>query len=301
MSKDSLDITAECTEIYMNFDFLNPKYSLSYLASKFVELFNAKSAEIYRDDGIGSRKLVAAKSRMHEQKSDGVEYTIEPIKETLYIPPLDSNISYSVEIEDGIKLKDMEQVIASIVNIFIKKLLGDLEVAVRARYDIMTMAYNRNEFESVKEKIKAQEKIEPIIVSFIDVFSLKTTNDTYGHDAGDKYINTVAEAIKKHVVGVFGNDVSFFRSGGDEFVVLCMAKDEEDARKKAELIGAKLDEAKTFVEEASYSIVGLPGVTSFDHGESYGLSNDLSQVLLTADTIMFESKRKHKLEKKIKL
>ena len=294
MTKDGLDITAECTEIYLNFDLQKPEESMNYLASKFAELFNASSVRIFRDDSANSHVLIAEKSKPLDEKNLGSEHTQEKID----IPVLGSNVRYSVELDDGRKLKEMQLVVATIVNIFIKKLLKDFELSMRSRFDDMTMTYNRNEFEEIKRKIKEQKNEDYIIVSFVDIFSLKTVNDTYGHEHGDDYIVKVAKSLRDYVGNTFNNNMSLFRSGGDEFVIICKAADQVTADTTMQLLEAKLEEAKRFIEGESYSIVGLPNVTSFDYGISCGLSSDLSNTLDKADKTMLANKGKHKEEKK---
>jgi PAS domain-containing protein len=62
-------------------------------------------------------------------------------------------------------------------------------------------------------------------VLFIDLDDLKTVNDNFGHDAGDRVIQTTADrrrrAVRKHdIVG---------RLAGDEFVALCVGNLEPGA------------------------------------------------------------------------
>jgi GGDEF domain-containing protein len=46
-----------------------------------------------------------------------------------------------------------------------------------------------------KEVIKAQLDGQPLSVMFIDIDNLKTTNDTFGHDEGDRTIDKLQQAI----------------------------------------------------------------------------------------------------------
>ena len=59
----------------------------------------------------------------------------------------------------------------------------------------------------------------PLGVAYLDLDHLKLTNDTRGHEAGDQYICTAADALRKAVRR--GVD-EVFRSyqAGDEFIVL---------------------------------------------------------------------------------
>ncbi|MBP5610917.1 MAG: GGDEF domain-containing protein, partial [Clostridia bacterium] len=56
----------------------------------------------------------------------------------------------------------------------------------------------------------------------IDLNDLKLINDSYGHDAGDAALKTVAAVLKKNV----GRNGTLYRIGGDEFVIFYHGVDE---------------------------------------------------------------------------
>ncbi len=56
----------------------------------------------------------------------------------------------------------------------------------------------------------------------IDLNDLKLINDSYGHDAGDAALKTVASVLKKNV----GRNGTLYRIGGDEFVIFYHGVDE---------------------------------------------------------------------------
>jgi GGDEF domain-containing protein len=100
----------------------------------------------------------------------------------------------------------------------------------------------------------------------LDVNGLKPVNDTYGHEAGDELLQKAAAKIGE----VFsGTSASFYRIGGDEFVVLIMGE--------AEYVSG--------VEGDGVSIAC--GVTSYQPGEDAGTA----EVLARADKLMYENKR----------
>lgn len=60
---------------------------------------------------------------------------------------------------------------------------------------------------------------------FIDLDGFKQVNDTYGHEEGDHVLKEVANRLKR-----FRNDVTFVsRLGGDEFIVMLLETDKEEA------------------------------------------------------------------------
>ncbi|GAA5179601.1 hypothetical protein GCM10025771_22000 [Niveibacterium umoris] len=85
--------------------------------------------------------------------------------------------------------------------------------------DSLTGAFNRRHFEQVLEQL--HHGAEPNrgrhfgLIS-IDVNGLKSTNDSYGHEAGDDLIRAVVELVG----GALRQSDVMCRIGGDEFVVL---------------------------------------------------------------------------------
>lgn len=88
-----------------------------------------------------------------------------------------------------------------------------------SRVDELTDVYNRNSF--FNDIKKYDNKITGII-SF-DMNGLKAINDTYGHLEGDKAIKTLAKSLLKNIK----YNVNFYRTGGDEFVGLCININED--------------------------------------------------------------------------
>lgn len=82
-------------------------------------------------------------------------------------------------------------------------------------YDELTMLFNRHGYEDTLKDLQERNVLTPAFMVF-DINGLKTTNDTYGHSAGDELISAGAAAIKRF----FGNCGICCRTGGDEFVVI---------------------------------------------------------------------------------
>lgn len=80
--------------------------------------------------------------------------------------------------------------------------------------DQLTGLYTRSAFAEVVEA--PDFKPENYVVIMCDLNNLKKCNDTYGHEAGDRYIVESTKLIKE----AFGKVGSCFRMGGDEFCIL---------------------------------------------------------------------------------
>jgi diguanylate cyclase (GGDEF)-like protein len=87
-----------------------------------------------------------------------------------------------------------------------------------SRIDFLTGVYNRKGFESHFRRLTVASKRDetPVALLYLDSDSLKTINDTGGHDAGDRFIIDMAQVLNEVVRG--SDFIS--RWAGDEFAVV---------------------------------------------------------------------------------
>ncbi len=87
-------------------------------------------------------------------------------------------------------------------------------------HDDLTGLYNRRGFLMLAEQALALAMRQKLSVTLLfgDVDDLKTVNDTLGHAAGDRVLQTVAQAL----ASCFRSADVVARMGGDEFAVLCV-------------------------------------------------------------------------------
>lgn len=112
----------------------------------------------------------------------------------------------------------------------------------------------------------------------IDLNGLKQLNDHYGHDEGDKAIRTLAACVKD----VLPRKASFYRTGGDEFMMLCRKMTEKEIAETIRRIRHKM-------KETEYSCAMGYAMFDFDQG--------LEEVCHKADKNMYENKIQIKGEK----
>ncbi len=128
------------------------------------------------------------------------------------------------------------------------------------------------------------EQIDFGVVVF-DLNDLKKTNDTYGHEVGDKLIITVAKLISD----VFKRS-PVFRIGGDEFLVVLQNKDLENHDELLELLIYTC--GNTFVNENKQIPVSIAlGFSRFESGRD----SKFTDVFKRADKAMYENKRNMKM------
>ena len=81
----------------------------------------------------------------------------------------------------------------------------------------------------------------PAALIYFDLNHLKTTNDTYGHAAGDAVLVHFAQVLTAHV----RDSDCVGRLGGDEFGVLLSHADQDKALKKADALAQALETSPT--------------------------------------------------------
>ena len=121
----------------------------------------------------------------------------------------------------------------------------------------------------------------PAVVLFVDLDGFKQVNDAYGHDAGDRLLRTLAQAL---VDGV-PEWAHVYRLGGDEFVVVAVERP-----------GAPRDlDLRAVVEavvRAPQPVRGGTLVLSASVGIARGRASTVDALVRDADAAMYERKRR---------
>ena len=87
-------------------------------------------------------------------------------------------------------------------------------------HDTLTSFYNRNRY--IQDIGTLAGGHGSLGVIYLDVNGLKEVNDHLGHDAGDHLLKACAQTVRDVC-----QQGSFYRIGGDEFVVICTEMDQE--------------------------------------------------------------------------
>jgi diguanylate cyclase (GGDEF)-like protein len=149
--------------------------------------------------------------------------------------------------------------------------------------DAMTGLYNRRFLEEYVTTLVAtsQRRNTSFSILMLDLDYFKQVNDTFGHEAGDKVLKTLAETLSK---SVRSSDM-VVRYGGEEFLIILMDTEAQGAMQIAENIRAKVEDTK----------ISLPG-TMLQKTISIGVSefpldaDTFWQVVKYADVALYEAK-----------
>lgn len=136
--------------------------------------------------------------------------------------------------------------------------------------DPTTGLQNRNAFEKSIADIR-RKSFDSLSCVFIDVNGLHEMNKEYGHKAGDRMLQTVADALLQEFTSE-----QVFRIGGDEFVVLSMDSTMNECALKMERVTQR--------------------ITSLDYSIAYGIAHrengiGADSIVQEADRKMLENKR----------
>lgn len=152
------------------------------------------------------------------------------------------------------------------------------ELAVK---DMLTQLYNRNAYD---EWTYQNQKVQGTAIITFDLNDLKRCNDTYGHAAGDKYIQDAAAMLAK----VFEPAGRCFRIGGDEFCAVV-------ERAKTEWVEGRIRELEHL--EWEYNKTSEPIRMQIAHGYAIfdeALDRDMEETRKRADAQMYENKKMQK-------
>ena len=160
--------------------------------------------------------------------------------------------------------------------------MGEYSKALQVEkdHDALTGLYNKGKFLAMKKSLFRNQKT--IAVFNMDVNNLKQMNDEHGHEAGDKLIIKAAESLKK----IEARNIIPFRVGGDEFMVVAIHVNREEA----EAIRKQWEEG---LAELNSRDDGIPCVIACGFafgGEDY----DLEEIFASADQQMYEDKKARK-------
>lgn len=243
----------------------------TYLYEKSLLSVENQSVENYRWNDT-DKKLTAQKLR------NGMIFTVCVTEQEIKQPQQKTLI-------------DSVLVILLIMSGFIAVTVFLTKVIVRLIYtDAMTQVGNKTAYNECVDllckRIRDREQINFLIV-VVDINDLKIVNDTYGHEYGDKLIQSGAAILKK----VWGSEFTY-RVGGDEFVIVCSDMEKECAETRMSLFEEAIEDynrenncEKIYLQMA----IGM-AVYSSETDKEY------MDVFRRADSAMYEDKKQKKMK-----
>ncbi|WP_371186757.1 diguanylate cyclase [Thalassotalea maritima] len=182
-------------------------------------------------------------------------------------------LSYQHELEDKVEARTQELALA---NDKLQKL---------AQLDGLTKLYNRRYFNNtfaLFQKIAVRNNNDLALV-LIDLDHFKKINDNYGHVAGDKCLQYVADLLKQE----FSRETDLIaRFGGEEFVLLINAISEVHLKRKLEKLRVDIEQACIMDGQQSLSVTASFGAIL----APAKINDALEQWLKIADQALYHAK-----------
>lgn len=149
--------------------------------------------------------------------------------------------------------------------------------------DELTSLYKPAAFKRLAERehLRATRAGRPYSLLMIDIEQLKSVNDTYGHEAGNRAVKLVADALER----LTRSTDLIARYGGDEFVVMLTEVNRFAADEVAQRIRNVVYSTTLEVDVKMVRLKVAVGVASFpDDGSA------LDPILAAADRAMYKDK-----------
>jgi len=191
----------------------------------------------------------------------------------------DSGRAGSRETRQQLAISAGSQVALSLASLQLRETLREQSIR-----DPLTRLFNRRFLEEslTRELELASRKKQSVAVLFLDLDHFKKFNDTFGHDAGDMVLQSVADLFR-----------TFFRStdiccryGGEEFAIVLPESSSEDAAIRANALRSEIKRLRLQYKKQTLGPLSLSaGVAAFPE---HCLSSE--ELLKIADQCLYESK-----------
>jgi diguanylate cyclase (GGDEF)-like protein len=154
--------------------------------------------------------------------------------------------------------------------------------SIAAQTDALTKLSNRRRFDEEMTEASHDfvQEHQPTTVAMMDIDHFKHVNDTYGHQAGDEVLRTVAHVIRDAIPSQF----LVCRFGGEEFSIIFRRTNLEDTIEIVEAVRQAIQAARIEFAGMTLHVTVSLGLAQFLFGES------TSSLLGRTDTALYASK-----------
>lgn len=152
----------------------------------------------------------------------------------------------------------------------------------RISYDPLLQIYNRNYCSKIIEEQSRIKTTPPIGVAMVDIDHFKKVNDSYGHQAGDKVLYSVAQCILREVIP----EGIACRYGGEEIIVFFPNKRTKDISPIMQNVRKSVQRTKVPWKRKKLSVSVSCGIS---HRESS--AQTIMDVIHSADKALYRAKK----------
>jgi len=191
----------------------------------------------------------------------------------MYMLPIRNMLDYHDEIVN---------IILTSTSIALSRQMSIALLTSAAALDPLTGCYNRREFETQINRsvaIATRHKSELSLFMF-DLDHFKKVNDTYGHQAGDQVLKTVASLVQRNIRSC---DV-LARYGGEEFIVILTETGINEAVELADRLRLMISRKMIKTDSGTIRVTASFGVAGLTHNAA------MSKLIQDADTMLYKAK-----------
>ena len=152
----------------------------------------------------------------------------------------------------------------------------------QAMFDALTKVPNRLFYEQkIEEEFARWQRTDsPLTLAIWDIDFFKKINDNFGHKAGDKVLETIAQLLNKRI-----RKTDFFaRYGGEEFVMLLPDTETQEALSLADGLRESIKNCSFHYRGEDVRVTASCGLSGFSRGDK------ADQVFERADKALYEAK-----------
>jgi diguanylate cyclase (GGDEF)-like protein len=185
---------------------------------------------------------------------------------------------------------DFIERLGSIIAICLENVINSERLTQIGLTDALTNVSNRRcvEQRMLEEIARARRQHYGIACMYLDIDHFKKINDIHGHQGGDEALKEAAKRIKAEL----RLSDTIGRFGGEEFVVLLVNTNRENARHVAERIRRSIADKSFLLSITGLCDVTLSiGIASLSEDHNLGeIENAAQSLLLRADRALYEAK-----------
>lgn len=140
------------------------------------------------------------------------------------------------------------------------------EQQAKSMTDALTKLSNRASFDDyyAKSLMKYHSNNFDLAIIVLDLDDFKRINDTYGHTAGDKTLQVIANTLKKHI----GDNAYVARYGGEEFVLIISKADKVQVLQRLDTIRKQIARLPFKFKNDKVSITVSIGVSHINKNDN---------------------------------
>ena len=152
---------------------------------------------------------------------------------------------------------------------------------LRTSYDALTGLPLRRILDESFASMNKELGADGLYLLLLDIDHFKKVNDNYGHLNGDIVLRSLALNISNNI----RRSESMYRYGGEEFIVVLHASNDQDAVAIAERLRRDIARLETIAGEHLIRVTFTGGLTRIHEGEA------LREVLERADIVLYTGKK----------